>query len=105
MAAKNQALRILVGLAGLSGFGVIVAEILKKWHFVNFSGNTLEITKGGSGFEASYLDDPERLDKFKGLCRDFFRHEVAVKISGRKEKRRTMAFPIFRICWCSVDNC
>ncbi|MBW1800776.1 MAG: DNA polymerase III subunit gamma/tau [Deltaproteobacteria bacterium] len=64
----------------------VMASMLKEWHFVKFSGNTLEITKGGSGFTASYLDDPERLDKFKGLCSEFFHHDVAVKISGRKER-------------------
>jgi hypothetical protein len=34
-AMKKQVLRILVGLTGLSGFGVIVAEVLKKWQFVD----------------------------------------------------------------------
>ena len=69
----------------LSSKNRVMSDILKEWHFVNFSGNTLEIAKGGSGFASSYMDDPERLDKFKGLCRDFFHHDVAIKISGRKE--------------------
>ena len=32
---KKNLLRLLVGLIGLSGFGVIFAEILKKWKLIS----------------------------------------------------------------------
>ena len=38
---KKQVLRILVGLTGLSGFGVIVAEVLKKWQIVDSGTSNL----------------------------------------------------------------
>ena len=40
-AMKKQVLRIPVGLAGLSGLGVIVAEVLKKWQFIDSGASNL----------------------------------------------------------------
>ena len=57
-----------------------MANVLKDWHLVSGNGDTLEIAGGSNTFSSSYFDDPERLDKFTHLCRDFFERELIIRI-------------------------
>jgi hypothetical protein len=62
-----------------------MSNVLKEWQLKSFSGDTLEIVRGGSSFSSVYLDDPERLDKLTGYCRDFFKRDIEIKITGDRK--------------------
>jgi len=64
----------------LSSKNRAMANVLKEWHLLNLANDTLEIANGGNSFSSSYLDEPERLEKLKGYCRDFFKRGIKVKI-------------------------
>ncbi|NIR14531.1 MAG: hypothetical protein GWN86_11560, partial [Desulfobacterales bacterium] len=49
-------------------------------------GQTLEIARGDNPFSSSYLDEPERLDKFIEYCREFFKRDLIIKIVDDKKK-------------------
>jgi len=57
-----------------------MSNVLKEWHLKSFSGDTLEIVRGNSSFSSGYLDEPERLDKLIGYCRDLFKRDIKIKI-------------------------
>jgi DNA polymerase-3 subunit gamma/tau len=57
-----------------------MASVLKEWVFLRSSGDTIEIRRGGSPFSATYLDDPERLEKFRQTCSQFFQRHLHIKI-------------------------
>lgn len=59
-----------------------MANVLKEWQLKSINGNILELTRGESSFSSSYLDDPERLDKFLSYCRDFFEKDMKANIIG-----------------------
>lgn len=69
-----------------------MANVLKEWGLQNFTGDTLEIVRGDNSFSATYLDEPERFDKFLQYCRDYFKADLKVKIvegeKNRNEKKR-----------------
>ena len=71
-----------------------MANVLKDWRLVSVNGNTLEIAGGGNTFSSSYFDDPERLDKFTHLCRDFFEKELVIKIVNDPVETRVSEKPM-----------
>jgi DNA polymerase-3 subunit gamma/tau len=62
-----------------------MANVLKEWRFVRLRGKTLEIARGDNPFSSSYLDEPERLDKFIDYCREFFKRDLIIKIVDNKK--------------------
>jgi DNA polymerase-3 subunit gamma/tau len=63
-----------------------MANVLKEWRFLRLKGQTLEIARGDNPFSSSYLDEPERLDKFIDYCREFFKRDLIIKIVDDKKK-------------------
>jgi DNA polymerase-3 subunit gamma/tau len=61
-------------------------NILKEWKFKNFSGDTIEISRGEGPFSSVYLDDTENLNRLLGYCREFFKREIKIRITGNKVK-------------------
>ena len=57
-----------------------IYNVLKDWEVEKFSGDRLEIVKGGRSFSASYFDDPGNMAQLESLCRGFFGRPVTVKI-------------------------
>jgi DNA polymerase-3 subunit gamma/tau len=57
-----------------------MASVLKEWVFLRSLGDTIEIRRGESPFSASYLDDPDRLEKFLQSCSQFFRRHIQIRI-------------------------
>jgi DNA polymerase-3 subunit gamma/tau len=63
-----------------------MSNVLKEWRFMRLKGKTLEIARGDNPFSSSYLDEPERLDKFIEYCREFFKRDLIIKIVDDKKK-------------------
>jgi len=63
-----------------------MANVLKEWRFLRLKGETLEILRGDNPFSSSYLDEPERLNKFIEYCREFFKRDLQIKIVDDKKK-------------------
>ena len=63
-----------------------MANVLKEWRFLRLKGETLEILRGDNPFSSSYLDEPERLNKFIEYCREFFKRDLKIKIVDDKKK-------------------
>ena len=74
----------------LSSKNKAMANILKEWRVLDLTDDTLEMTNGSSSFSSGYLDEPERLEKLNGYCRDFFKRDIKVKI---KKQQPTHADP------------
>ncbi|MFH1123507.1 MAG: DNA polymerase III subunit gamma/tau [Pseudomonadota bacterium] len=72
-------------LDDLSSKSKAMANVLKDWSFQNATEDTLEIGRGTSAFSATYLDEPERLQKFVSFCRQFFNRELKIKIVGSNQ--------------------
>ena len=62
-----------------------MANILKEWRLLKLTPETLEIARGGNPFSSAYLDEPERLNKFIGYCREFFKRDLEIKINGDRK--------------------
>ena len=77
-------------LEGLSGDHRAMANVLKEWDFIDGSGDTVRIRRGKSAFSATYLDDPERFERFQDSCNQFFGRPLHIVIvngqSQGKEK-------------------
>jgi DNA polymerase III subunit gamma/tau len=77
-------------LDGLAGDHRAMANVLKEWDFLDGSGDTLKIQRGKSSFSATYLDDPDRLERFRNACSQFFGRDLHIVIvngqSQEKEK-------------------
>jgi DNA polymerase-3 subunit gamma/tau len=62
-----------------------MANVLKDWRFAGLKGSTLRIERGDSSFSSSFLDEPGRLEKLAGYCREFYGRDIRVHVSsGRK---------------------
>ena len=59
-----------------------MANMLKEWGLVNFSGSVLELARGNSFLSSAYLDDQERMDRFLDYCRKYFKKEIQVRITA-----------------------
>jgi DNA polymerase-3 subunit gamma/tau len=70
-----------------------MANVLKEWRFLRLKGHTLEIARGDNPFSSSYLDEPERLDKFIDYCREYFNRDLIIKIVGDKKKDERIDAP------------
>ena len=70
-----------------------MANVLKEWRFLRLKGKTLEIARGDNTFSSSYLDEPERLDKFIDYCREFFKRDLIIKIVDDKKKDEIINAP------------
>ena len=70
-----------------------MANVLKEWRFLRLKGKTLEIARGDNTFSSSYLDEPERLDKFIDYCREFFKRDLIIKIVEDKKKDEIINAP------------
>ncbi len=57
-----------------------MANVLTEWRFLRITGDTLEIAAGGNPFTASYLDEPEKMEKLARYCRDFFKRDLKIKV-------------------------
>jgi DNA polymerase-3 subunit gamma/tau len=70
-----------------------MSNVLKEWRFMRLKGKTLEIARGDNPFSSSYLDEPERLDKFIEYCREFFKRDLIIKIVDDKKKDEIINAP------------
>jgi DNA polymerase-3 subunit gamma/tau len=77
----------------LSSKNGAMANVLKEWRFLRLKGETLEIGRGGNPFSLSYLDEPERLNKFVEYCREFFKRDLHIKIVDDKAKDERQEVP------------
>jgi DNA polymerase-3 subunit gamma/tau len=70
-----------------------MANVLKEWQLLKLTDDTLEIGRGHNSFSSGYLDEPERLDKLAGYCREFFKRDLKIKIvdnSQENNKKRDL---------------
>lgn len=65
-----------------------MANVLRQWHMENFGDCSLELIRAGNSFSSAYLDEPERLEKLKGYCREFFGRDIRIEISGKAPKEK-----------------
>jgi len=62
-----------------------MANVLKNWRFAGLEGSALRIERGESSFSSSFLDEPGRLERLEGYCREFYGRDIRVHVSsGRK---------------------
>jgi len=64
----------------LSSKNASMSNVLKEWRLLNLTEENLEIARGNNSFSSSYLDEPERFDKFSSYCREFFQRDMKIKI-------------------------
>jgi DNA polymerase-3 subunit gamma/tau len=62
-----------------------MANVLREWHLLSLTEDTLEIARGNNSFSSSYLDEQERLNKFVGYCQIFFKRDLKIKIVDNRE--------------------
>ena len=77
-------------LDGLAADHRAMANVLKEWDFLDGSGDTLKIQRGKSSFSATYLDDPDRFERFRNACSQFFGrdlHIVIVNGQGQEKEK------------------
>ena len=60
-----------------------MANVLRQWHMEDLGDQALELTRAGNAFSSAYLDEPERLEKLRGYCREFFGRDIRIKISDK----------------------
>jgi DNA polymerase III subunit gamma/tau len=73
-------------LEGLAGDHKAMANVLKEWDFLDGSGDTLRIQRGKSSFSATYLDDPDRFERFRSACGQFFGRALHIVIVNGKSQ-------------------
>ena len=71
-----------------------MSNVLKEWRLKGINGNVLELERGESSFSSTYLDDPERLDKFLIYCGDFFEKDMKANVLGEPKKVETNRTPV-----------
>jgi DNA polymerase-3 subunit gamma/tau len=64
----------------LSSKNRAMANVLKEWHFLNLTNDTLEMACGGNPFSTGFFDESERIEKLAGYCGDFFKRDIKIKI-------------------------
>jgi DNA polymerase-3 subunit gamma/tau len=69
----------------LSSKNRAMANVLKEWHFLNLLNDTLELACGGNPFSTGYFDEPDRIEKLAGYCKDFFKRDIKIKIVKQKK--------------------
>ena len=63
-----------------------MANVLKELRLLNATRDSVELSRGNQFFSATYLDDPERLEKLSGYCRDYFKRDMKILLVGTKPK-------------------
>jgi DNA polymerase III subunit gamma/tau len=66
-----------------------MANILKEWHFLNLSDDTIELGRGGNSFSTGFFDEPDRKEKLDAYCRDFYNRDIKVKIVQHHRNKKT----------------
>jgi len=61
-----------------------MANVLRDWGFVDLDGDTLTIRRGENPFSSSYLDDPDRLERFQSFAGTYFGRSLKVRITGAR---------------------
>ncbi len=64
----------------LSSKNRAMANVLKEWHFLNLTNETLEMACGGNPFSTGFFDESDRMEKLAGYCGDFFKRDIKIKI-------------------------
>jgi DNA polymerase-3 subunit gamma/tau len=64
----------------LSSKNRAMANVLKEWHFLNLTNDTLEMACGGNSFSTGFFDESDRIEKLAGYCGDFFKRDIKIKI-------------------------
>ncbi len=62
----------------LAGDHRAMANVMREWDFLDGSGDCLKLQRGSSSFVATYLDDPERFERFQKACNQFFRRTIRI---------------------------
>jgi DNA polymerase III subunit gamma/tau len=57
-----------------------VYNVLKDWSVKSFSGDMVELIKGGRAFTGTYFDDRETMAQLETLCTKFFNRRVSIRI-------------------------
>ncbi len=71
-----------------------MANVLKEWHCLNLTTDTLEMAGGGNPFSTGFFDESERMEKFTAYCRDFFDRDIKIKIvKNFKNKTKKTILP------------
>jgi DNA polymerase-3 subunit gamma/tau len=78
----------------LSAENGAMANVLKEWHLLSLTDQTLEIGGGINSFSSSYLEEPERLKKLADYCRGFFKKDINIKIVKDRGPGGTIAEPV-----------
>lgn len=60
-----------------------MANVLSEWSLKSFQGDQIEITRGNSPFSSGYLDDPDRYHSLVHYCREYFKRDIDIKITGK----------------------
>jgi len=62
---------------------------LKEWKCRGFKNGSIELLRGESAFSSVYLDDEERIEKLTNYCREYFKSDIKIKISGNAAPSRS----------------
>jgi DNA polymerase III subunit gamma/tau len=73
----------------LTSKNAAMSNNLKDWKCRGFTGGSIELLRGESAFSSVYLDDEERVEKLTNYCRDFFKRDVRIKVTGNAAPSRT----------------
>ena len=94
-------------LKALSSKNRAMANVLKEWHFLNLTDDTLEIAGGSNHFSTGYFDESERMEKFAAFCRDFFKKSIrflSCSFSSLVSRRATSSVFTFSFKFSIIDN-
>jgi DNA polymerase III subunit gamma/tau len=62
---------------------------LKDWKCRGIAAGSIEILRGETAFSSAYLDDEERIEKLTNYCKDYFKRDLKIKVSGNAAPPRT----------------
>jgi DNA polymerase-3 subunit gamma/tau len=71
----------------LSSKNRAMANVLKEWHFLNLTNDTLEMACGGNPFSTGFFDESDRIEKLAGYCGDFFKRDIKIKIAKQEKNK------------------
>jgi DNA polymerase III subunit gamma/tau len=67
-------------LDDLSSKNAPMANVLRNWQCVGLHPDRIELARGGNGFSATYLDDPDRRGKLEEFCRSYFGRPMEIQV-------------------------
>jgi DNA polymerase-3 subunit gamma/tau len=62
-----------------------MANVLRQWRFVGLEGEVLEVERGANPFSATYLDEPERVERLTDFAGEYFGRVVRIRVSGDRK--------------------